>query len=98
MCLKSQRCWRKAADPLKIRLIIMKHPALVICSAVALSAVSACSPALVRVKPYERGVLAKPVMADSLDPLQKAMTEHAYFSREATYGGGGVGGGGCGCN
>lgn len=40
-------------------------------------------------KPYERGNLAKPVMAKSLDPLQMAMTEHAYFSREATYGGGG---------
>jgi hypothetical protein len=58
----------------------------------------ACSPTLARVKPYERGTLAKPVMAESLDPLQKAMTEHAYFSREASFGGGGVGGGGCGCN
>lgn len=57
-----------------------------------------CSPQLVRVKPFERGTLAKPVMAETLDPLQKAMTEHAYFSREASYGGGGVGGGGCGCN
>lgn len=59
---------------------------------------AACSPQLERVKPYERGTLAKPVMAESLDPLQKAMTEHAYFSREGSYGGGGVGGGGCGCN
>jgi hypothetical protein len=58
----------------------------------------ACSPALVRVKPYERGTMARPVMADSLDPLGAAMTEHAYFSREASFGGGGVGGGGCGCN
>ncbi len=59
---------------------------------------SACSPSLVRVQPYDRGTLAKPVMATSVDPLQKAMTEHAYFSREASFGGGGVGGGGCGCN
>jgi hypothetical protein len=58
----------------------------------------ACSDQLARVKPYERGNLARPVMAGSLDPLQKAMTEHAYFSREASFGGGGVGGGGCGCN
>jgi hypothetical protein len=57
-----------------------------------------CSPALVRVQPYERGTLAKPVMADSLDPLETAMTDHAYFSREASFGGVGVGGGGCGCN
>jgi hypothetical protein len=61
-------------------------------------ALSACSPSLVRVQPYERGTLAKPVMTDSLSPLQTAMTDHAYFSREGSFGGGGVGGGGCGCN
>ncbi len=64
----------------------------------SLAGLTACSDQLVRVKPYERGNLAKPVMASNLDPLQKAMTEHAYFSREAASGGGGVGGGGCGCN
>ena len=66
--------------------------------AMAIACLSNCADQLVRVKPYERGNLAKPVMADSPDPLQKAMTEHAYFSREASSGGGGVGGGGCGCN
>lgn len=59
---------------------------------------SACSPQLVRVKPYERGILAKSIMVNDHDSLRKAMTEHAYFSREASFGGGGVGGGGCGCN
>ena len=73
----------------------MRTPAIYVSLAVALGA---CSPQLVRVKPYERGILAKPVMAQSTDPLQQAMTEHAYFSREATFGGKGVGGGGCGCN
>lgn len=67
-------------------------------SLAAVFVLPACSPALVRVKSYERGTLARPVMADSLDPLGTAMTEHAYFSREASFGGGGVGGGGCGCN
>ncbi len=76
----------------------MKFPVLSTCLVLALPALSACSQSLVRVKPYERGNLAKPAMAESLDPLQQAMTEHAYFSREATYGGHGVGGGGCGCN
>lgn len=71
---------------------------LIISSAIVLTGLGACSPQLVRVKPYERSTLARPVMAESLDPLQKAMTEHAYFSREASFGGGGVGGGGCGCN
>jgi hypothetical protein len=77
----------------------MKRPKLFLLIAVAFTGLSACSTQqLVRVKPYERGNLAKPVMAENLDPLQKAMTEHAYFSREASFGGGGVGGGGCGCN
>ncbi len=74
-------------------LTFMKFPALILSLALC-----SCATELVRVKPYERGNLARPVMAASLDPLQMAMTEHAYFSREATYGGGGVGGGGCGCN
>lgn len=71
-------------------------PPLSLC--LAMACLTACSDQLMRVKPYERGNLAKPVMASDLDPLQKAMTEHAYFSREATFGGSGVGGGGCGCN
>jgi len=64
----------------------------------SLAGLTSCAEQLTRVKPYERGNLAKPVMAQNGDPLQKAMTEHAYFSREASFGGGGVGGGGCGCN
>ncbi|MFM2220805.1 MAG: hypothetical protein RLZZ553_553 [Verrucomicrobiota bacterium] len=60
--------------------------------------ISGCSDRLIRVQPYERGNLAGPLMAPNRDPLFKAMTEHAYFSREASFGGGGVGGGGCGCN
>jgi len=67
-------------------------------AAATLSCCISCSPSLERVKPYERGILAKPVMTESIDPLGKAMTEHAYFSREGSFGGGGVGGGGCGCN
>ncbi len=66
--------------------------------AASLCSLSSCADQLVRVQPYERGNLARAVMADDLDPLHKAMTEHGYFSREASSGGGGVGGGGCGCN
>ena len=52
----------------------------------------------VQVQPYERGNLSKPIVTGEQDGLRKSMTEHAYFSREASFGGGGVGGGGCGCN
>lgn len=75
----------------------MRNPIRILGGILILGAVS-CSPQLVRVKPYERGNLAREVMSAELDPLRKAMTEHAYFSREASSGGGGVGGGGCGCN
>ena len=32
------------------------------------------------------------------DPLESYLDEHIYFSKEASSGGQGVGGGGCGCN
>lgn len=71
----------------------MKTSLLFFCATLA-----SCSPALVRVQAYDRGNLAKPVMEESTNALETAMTDHAYFSREASFGGGGVGGGGCGCN
>lgn len=50
------------------------------------------------VKPWERGTLADITMRPDRDPMGLAMEEHIFFSREATMGGRGVGGGGCGCN
>jgi hypothetical protein len=32
------------------------------------------------------------------DPIEAAADEHIYFSKEASSGGQGFGGGGCGCN
>ncbi len=59
---------------------------------------ASCSEKLARVKLMDRDIHSKAVMADTTDPLHHAMTEHAYFSREGSFGGGGIGGGGCGCN
>ena len=64
-------------------------------AATAALLMSSCSSQLVRVKPYERGNLASPLMDPQRDSLFIAMTMHAYFSREASFGGGGLGGGGC---
>lgn len=50
------------------------------------------------VRPWQRGALADDTMRPDRDPLRTVMTEHIYFSREASAGGRGVGGGGCGCN
>ena len=54
--------------------------------------------ATIGVKPWQRDVLAKPRMALVPDPLEMALDQHIYFSKEATTGGAGLGGGGCGCN
>jgi len=50
------------------------------------------------VSPWERGSLADPAMNPDRDPVGNSMEEHIWFSREASSGGRGVGGGGCGCN
>ncbi|MDA0680263.1 MAG: DUF4266 domain-containing protein [Proteobacteria bacterium] len=50
------------------------------------------------VEPWERDVLAKEEMRLISDPLEVAIDEHIYFSKEASSGGRGFGGGGCGCN
>ena len=50
------------------------------------------------VEPWERDVLARPEMSLDADPLDAAADDHIYFSKEASSGGRGFGGGGCGCN
>lgn len=67
--------------------------------ALAAAAFAGCaSTHLIHVKPWQRGTLADPIMNSNRDPLQTAMSEHVYFSRESATGGRGVGGAGCGCN
>ena len=50
------------------------------------------------VEPWDRDVLARPDMQIVSDPVEAAADEHIYFSKEASSGGQGFGGGGCGCN
>lgn len=50
------------------------------------------------VKPWQKATLAKPAMQFPQDAMQSFADEHIYFSKEASSGGNGVGGGGCGCN
>jgi hypothetical protein len=50
------------------------------------------------VKPWERDILSRPGMQLDPNPLISACDDHIYFSREASKGGRGFGGGGCGCN
>ena len=64
---------------------------------------SACSTvsditAIEEVNPWDRDILARSNMQLVSDPMQSAVDDHIYFSREASTGGSGVQGGGCGCN
>ena len=51
-----------------------------------------------QVQPWERGHLAKQEMAWDSDPLERALEDHIFFSKEASSGGNIAAGGGCGCN
>jgi len=50
------------------------------------------------VEPWERDVLAREDMQLVSDPVEASIDDHIYFSKEASSGGRGFGGGGCGCN
>ena len=50
------------------------------------------------VEPWDRDLLARPDMEMISDPLEAGVDAHIYFSKEASSGGEGFAGGGCGCN
>ncbi len=50
------------------------------------------------VEPWQRDILARDDMQLDPDVMRTFADEHIYFSKEASTGGRGVGGGGCGCN
>lgn len=51
-----------------------------------------------RIRPWDRDYLAADGMQLMSDPLWIGFDDHIYFSKEASSGGRGFGGGGCGCN
>lgn len=62
----------------------------------ALMALNGC--ANLGVQPWERDILAKDEMALDYDAITIGLDDHIYFSKEASSGGRGFAGGGCGCN
>ncbi len=50
------------------------------------------------VKPWDRDLLARREMQFVACPMLSGIDQHVYFSKEASTGGTGVAGGGCGCN
>lgn len=69
---------------------------LALCALCVSGALAGC--ALPPVQAWQKEQLAHPQMAFDPDRLDLRYTEHIYFSREASSGGAGIGGGGCGCN
>ncbi|VAW50913.1 putative lipoprotein [hydrothermal vent metagenome] len=63
---------------------------------IAVTMLTACSS--MGVEPWERDLLAKDSMQPVPNYFDNYFDEHIYFSKEASSGGQGVGGGGCGCN
>jgi len=70
--------------------------ALAALSLLAVGSTTGC--ANMGVKPWERDLLAEPGMSIDPDAVVTALDEHIYFSKEASTGGLGTAGGGCGCN
>jgi len=75
-----------------MKLITIVGPLL----AVSLLATGGCTS--MGVQPWERNLLAREDMLMNADPVDLALDEHIYFSKEASSGGQGFAGGGCGCN
>ena len=64
--------------------------------AVSLAALAGCAD--LGARPWQRGTLARPDMQLEAEPVLAGLDDHIYFSKEASSGGRGFGGGGCGCN
>ena len=69
-----------------------------LCVAALLVSIALATGGCVRVKPWERDLLARRDMAWEPDALEAKREAHIYFSKEAAMPGGSGGGGGCGCN
>jgi len=67
--------------------------------AILLFGIQGCAIKVKDVKAWEKGTLAKETMKPANgNTLFTKFQKHIFFSKEASKGGGGVAGGGCGCN
>jgi hypothetical protein len=76
-------------------LALRKAAGALACAGLALLC-TAC--AAIGPKPWEKDLMARPEMQVGAYALQAAAEDHIYFSKEASSGGRGFAGGGCGCN
>lgn len=76
----------------------MKRLAVTLMLLAAALSSTGCSQFQPWVKPYERELLADPIMSWDRDPVSSSYARHVYESREGARGAMGGAGGGCGCN
>jgi len=69
---------------------------LPVAAALAMLALAGC--AATKLQPWDRDLLSEQKMQFAPSPVENEIDQHIYFSKEASTGGSGVGGGGCGCN
>jgi len=60
--------------------------------------VALCGCGTATVQPWERGILARDEMQWQPDVMDANLRNQVYASKEASSGGSGAAGGGCGCN
>ena len=70
--------------------------ARLVCGISAVLLLSGC--AALDPKPWDKDLMARREMLPDTHPFLTAAEDHIYFSREASSGGRGFAGGGCGCN
>jgi hypothetical protein len=70
---------------------LIRHIVIGLC---AIAPLAGCAP----VKPYEREMLADPIMGFARDPISDLYLNHVYDVREGARGATTSQGGGCGCN
>lgn len=75
----------------------MRRVSAIQCLLLALG-LSALSMGCASVQPWDRDLLADPRMEFGAEAVRDGLDDHTYFSKEASSGGRGFGGGGCGCN
>lgn len=75
---------------------MIRHAVRLSCIVVLAALAAGCSS--LGVEPWERDILAREEMQLVTDPVEAGLDDHIYFSKEASSGGRGFGGGGCGCN
>lgn len=74
------------------------HPKIILIMMIVIMVTGCSLGTKMGVKPWQRGTLAKDTMQLSHSSLQSGFDDHVYYAREASTGGSGSDGGGCGCN